>query len=1695
MSMASYSESLAAIRKARADRDAQKDTLYRLRLGYLALKKQQKKAVYILPNGQQPGVAGGAGGVAGRAGGATVGPGGANGDNSGSLDEAKKRMDAQQAALSQSQQAVLAAINGLFAQQGPQQLIAEWNAATPIVLLPLRLETKFKTVVSGAEAVGGVVGAPGVVGASAGAAGGAGAAGVARAAAVAGTELWVRIYPDEIAINTHEKVLTQQEIDYGTAYWKALRGAVTEEDKKKAWRLLTDTFGATRSAWVAQQTKPINWDDTGAELQFPTFPITKPDTWTEAPHTRVMPDRFVLIGYRGGAVAYTAVGPQVTDILVVGPSPLDNGDSPSITRDPVTQKLILDDDLKWTADFSQAEKQGLAFRVPMAAQAAAPGFDQLLVVGIKVSADQTDGKGLLEDLLNNHHYSRNGLSIVAQGTPTNNTENQDSGYTKLDPFQQLSYFVETGPPLFQPVSATNESRDGQRLADYLGIGYDVLQYVAGADGKDYSTAIAMNKALYAATLGYYTHSMLNQVMDEGTIRQLRDLFTNYVTGRGPLSAIRVGNQPYAVLLTSDFSRWTYPVQRQPGIVTTSNAFLQKVYSFLSFLQKSWTAQIPQLAHISKTGDAGANLLQVLGLQPTSVEYFQRVAYSFDSIQNTSGFLPGGKYFIDAVLQLLEKMSARQILTQFGYTATDPGGGLKPTPMLLQLIFQHFQTTLDTANLIEKAALTEDHTLQPYDTSHNYIDWLLANAGDATALQKEDFGGAAKPTSLLYMLLKHSLLIDTSTSIYYFLQRSNIVAQELVQSRKYMNMSSTPTFSHWEVFDAPVNKIVTTEPASTPLYTYLHSSRFQLPADGDVMINLDELKWGLGVLTATPTAALERVLAEHLDTLTFRLDSWQTALFQQRFEQQRQPGSQQRMTGSYLGAYGYLENVRPETSRRTLLPDDTLPVPLQEHTNNLYAESGNGGYVHTSSLNHATAAAILRNGYLTHASSGDSQQLAVNLSSERVRRANYLVDGIRNGQTLEVLLGYQFERGLHDWSTRPVNPVILSQLVPDFRTAFPIKKTKVPQQGNTTGPEETITDFSVVNGLDLAQTTLAFPWGMPQLSALSAVQQSALQTEKDNILNTLDALRDLLTTESAYQLALGNFERAAAVLQAVSDSHLPPDIEVIRSARGTSLSFTNRVLLPFDVTVTANPWPSVPVTEKAAVEPAMNQWLGSLLGDPAKVCSFVRALDAGGNVLEDGGGNPISGVITLQDLQLQPLDVIYLITSTLEASGTSELETRVRYVFAQQKFLGDDVLVSIAFADTHAPGDPTLRSFAELLPLADYLRKMVTGSKILSAREYQPASQQVTTPTDNPGNVNVAELQTRVQAVFLTFEGLFAQLDSAVTAAIATQSAGDITALRNALKAIADAGAKYAFPQSAFGSATNQLNVLVTQGQSQLAGFATAKSNYNDALTKVNAASTTPDAKVTLLTGMIKGLLGADFVVLPRFSYNNPADVAQAYSTRAQLLAYAASQDMPLAADEWLHGASLVRPKMHDLEMIRLLNDTMNAGLLQLEPIQLPWRANDSWLAVAFPTGTTVDHDTLSLVQYTPQGFDATREQCGLLIDDWTESIPNREEVTGLTFNYNQPNSAPPQALLLAVHPQGSGSWSWDDLTGTILDTFARAKRRAVEPDMIDQWKGISTLLPAIVSEFSTGKNNISLDLGLNIQFVLEQVAILNTEIA
>ena len=138
----------------------------------------------------------------------------------------------------------------------------------------------------------------------------------------------------------------------------------------------------------------------------------------------------------------------------------------------------------------------------------------------------------------------------------------------------------------------------------------------------------------------------------------------------------------------------------------------------------------------------------------------------------------------------------------------------------------------------------------------------------------------------------------------------------------------------------------------------------------------------------------------IDALTRRPDVWVGGLAAQRLAAIRAEVS----TGLRIGAWGYVEDLLP-AGRPTLSKVDV------GMTGPIYEPVANKGFVQAPSLTHAATAAILRSGF--DADKTAESAAAVNLSSARVRRAKWLLDGIRQGQSLGNLLGYRLERRLQD----------------------------------------------------------------------------------------------------------------------------------------------------------------------------------------------------------------------------------------------------------------------------------------------------------------------------------------------------------------------------------------------------------------------------------------------------------------------------------------------------------------------------------------------------------------------------------------------------------------------------------------------------------------------------------------------------------
>jgi hypothetical protein len=247
--------------------------------------------------------------------------------------------------------------------------------------------------------------------------------------------------------------------------------------------------------------------------------------------------------------------------------------------------------------------------------------------------------------------------------------------------------------------------------------------------------------------------------------------------------------------------------------------------------------------------------------------------------------------------------------------------------------------------------------------------------------------------------------------------------------------------------------------------------------------------------------------------------------------------------------------------------------------------------------------------------------------------------------------------------------------------------------------------------------------------------------------------------------------------------------------------------------------------------------------------------------------------------------------------------------------------------------------------------------------------------------------------------------------------------------------------------------------------------------------------VRLLEQAASTLLGSDFRIFPEFSLaaaqGDEFDNALNASRSGGLFQYLTNppdptmpaEDFPV--DTWLYGVARVREKMHAWEQTVMFAGSLGQLEPELEALQLPFIAGDRWLGLEFPPDQKLDQDRLLYTAaHLAVPFDKNVRQCGMLLDEWTETIPAANVDTGITFHHDRPNCEAPQAMLLVTPPEFRGSWRWDDLVDALHETLEFAKRRAIEPQHIDR-TAYAPLLPATIMASQAKQLTIAANLALN----------------
>jgi hypothetical protein len=902
------------------------------------------------------------------------------------------------------------------------------------------------------------------------------------------------------------------------------------------------------------------------------------------------------------------------------------------------------------------------------------------------------------------------------------------------------------------------------------------------------------------------------------------------------------------------------------------------------------------------------------------------------------------------------------------------------------------------------------------------------------------GKGEAPETLLYLLVRHALLWEYAEAAFQ-LGRPWLPEPELIDFGEPQS-----TMTPWRQLERPLTY------SDPPLGDVLFEMAHGQPGSPEVA-RLASFLQDLTYTAKLPAAALERLLSETLDLSTHRLDAWITSCATSRLDWMRS----QKPNGIYIGGYGWVENVMP-------------------------GQSQPGGYVHAPSLAHAAAASILRSGYLARQGTGQDAPLAVDLSSERVRKALYLLDGIRKGQPLGALLGYRFERGLHE----NYPGVELDKFIHKFRDLVPLVAGKLMQKqgevkmtaadnvvdglallrrwqaGKTEDP--TGTDVNVWNN----QTIPFGQQGWPSNGGTAAEQAEfeAVVKELHNMEQAVDAVSDLMVAESVYQAVQGNHVRSGATLDALSRGERPPsEMEVVRTPR-TGIGVNHRIAVLFSTIKEPNDpllakWPasSNPMLQvRRLAEPCLNAWAARLLGDPARVKCRVEELNS------QGLPNGVIMTIRLSDLELSPIDVIYEAVAIEPLPGSGDLEYRAERSLIEQRIermylkANGGARFRIVF-DRDPDWSLDDLSFPELLEVAVAARELIQHARAAEPKDL------ILAPLKDvpPAQYNWAEMEKRAGSMVSAFNDAVDNLNECVYAL--TPRSDDLS---DALSRLSYFGVDGSFPHSLSGD----LDMLLKQAEGLLPKLLERKNNYLEREKEI-AQIPNGEERFQSHVALLQEIFGPHFRILPRFKPHAAEHLENSLAASESLQGY------QQAAQDWFMRTARVRDGAARLD--RLLtyaeaiagSDPACGDSLTLEVAQIPYAQGDRWVGIAPPKGKPTLSGRLSLVLHLPGiGFHAAQWIAGLIVDEIVEVIPSAAETTGIAYQYNAPGAAPPQAVLLAVPPDTRGRWSLDLIEETLLETLDLAHLRAVDPDTLPQ---VGHFLPGLFFARNVNQDTIEVD--------------------
>lgn len=1479
----------------------------------------------------------------------------------------------------------------------------------PLLLLPVRLETRFVPRRTGP-----------------------------------GTDLLLRVYPDDIHIDSHEPGLTAEEERRGRQFWQQVAsgpaGPEQLERKRQAWQQLTEGFGSTRAVWIAHALDPAH-----------SSAVTRrDDTWTRAPYTQVLPDRWVAIGYRKDRPQITAWGKPIPETVAVGPAP---SGTTLIEEDGLPP---IDEGMRWMTDFDAAEAIGMGLRIPLSDEDAQAGFDRVVVLGTKASWDAATTATRLAQLFDAHHYTGS-LAFVGQNVPTNNSADGSSGYRSAGRDADATLAIELGAPLVQPGS------DGDVAAKALGLSPNLFAHVQGADGSEQRHAAAVNAALLALC----DSALLRQLSDKTGADFLRAHFAQFLRAGGPLPALRTDTQPYGLLPVAALDRWTSKTSAdaEAALAAWWRAQRRMLRHYAPRALHTLTEQNPVVMLAQEAASCRYTLREFQETATTPPVPQPLITSSFRTLLLNRALAAPHDPALDTLLTLPE--STRQAL-------------LAEAMDLATFRFDAWATSLATRRL---AALRQANPAGVRLGGYGWVE-QVRKAAPLEAVPTPPPGVSTplfrSPTNKGYVHTP-SLAHAAAAAVL----RSGYLSQERAAGEQPFAVDLSSERVHrakWLLDGVRQGQSLSTllgyrferELHERGLDRYIHRFRAltslrENKRFADIHGKLDRAERTVREVTAlyaqrdqaAGRAADARALKAEREgrAQTYRLELDTIALVAQQAQAADAQVAQAAQALTQQQAAKPQGKVTQPSVRRyavQLLEVRDLDLWADRTDQLMQAQSAasiQAAAAHQALSAKAGARAIAERAQARLLNANDpgsipAAQAAITREEAMVAeldRQALAKEGGQRGKAEADLAAARTElaaRLSQQWN-EALESLPASNVVDGLALQRRWKASQ--QRPPSQSPWDTTT-------IPFGNATLGFPApGTGDFTALVA-QLQALD-------DLVDSVGDSVVAESVYQLVQGNPLRSGATLDAIATGEIPPpDLEVIRTPR-TGIGLTHRLCTLFPATAATNPtnWPTQQPSARAQAEPVLNAWVATLLPDPALVrckADYVHPQD----------GRVVHTVETaLTALALAPLDAVYLAEAT-DRAQRGELEQRwiAHLQRTRPASVPDGATVSLQFG--RAPGwTSELVSIGEFCEATRTIRRLLGNARSLDGRDLSlPESPAVS-------GLDTQEFTRRVtqalQSLTVAHRTLHNLLPVDPSTEGGTQS--NLDALRTALFQLAAFGMPGAVPMDIEGTGTEARSILLTQGRSVAIEAQRRLDRVAEANGAFDSAGATLEERRDHDLATLRIIFGTDFLALPRLVASNAAQLSEAFGASLSLQA-----DDPLAAITWFQRAAYVRPGAMRLQAAMLYAESIGDGAsLQLQVGQLPYSTQDRWVALPTPADQSIPRGRLSIVAQMPTAQPLRFDQpfTGMLIDDWVETVPNRRETTGVTFHFDQPNSAPPQALLLAVPADQRTAWDLNSLEAVLQETMELIRLRAVSPGSRAETVWVEDDLPEGASPLGDGE--------------------------